>query len=521
MAFTVIQVGTGLKFIDTDGVITSLTLPTGVTLRDDVPPRWATYNGYVMLVNTPNTPLTIDAYGTVRPLCPKAPAVAPVVSAGSAGTLTGTYSGIRYTYLIKDAIGNVIAESDYSPASNSVSITNQKLQVTGVSTSAETSVNARRVYRPTTDGAVLFPWFDIEGNTITTAQDDLADAGLSLVAAPELGNPPHLTHIKEWRNLLWGASDDQRDTIYYTQPGIQYAWTESLVVPGTGRDTFGIRGLMPRREALGIGRRDIIWQVTGESADDFRLVKLSENTGVESQESMIVYRDTILWLWKDGVYQWDGEGIRNISDPNVSSWFNTDDYFNRDKFDDSFAVFDPNRYKYRLYLASADSETIDRWVEYDMNFKTWWGPHKTTAFTPACAFILSDANDKTQAIAGSSSGFIWQETATPTDNLVDGIEIDLDTRFLDGGTPDLEKYWGQLSVIGKAQAAGTLDITPTTGYLNSSAQAAISYDMTKGRQRLRRLGNGKLMQLNFQHSAAGEGVELYGFQLPFHILGRR
>lgn len=523
MAFTVIQAGDALQFLDTDGNLSPLTLPTGVTLRDDVPPRWAVFGGYAILVNTPSTPITIAPDGVVRPLCPKPPAVAPTVAIGSAGTLSGTYGGIRYTYLIKDDIGNIIAESDFSPPSNTVTLTNDKLQVSGVSVSPETSVNARRLYRPTTDGAVLFPWFDIEGNTVTTAQDDLSDAGLSLVAAPTLGTPPRLTLIKEWRNLLWGVSDVERDRIFYNMPGFQYAWPadNSIAIPGTGRDQFGIRALMPRREALGIGRRDIIWQITGETEDDFRAVKLAENTGVESNESMVVYRDTVWWLWKDGVYQWDGDGIKNISDPSVSSWFNSNDYFNRDQFENSFAVFDPTRYKYRLYLASAGSEVIDQWVEYDVNAKTWWGPHKTGAFDPSCAFILSDASDKTEAIAGSEDGFIWQETSTPTDDLSVGIETELDSRFFDGGTPDHEKYWGELSVIGKVQEGGTITITPKTGYLNSTAQTAISYDMTKGRQRLRRLGNGKLMQLNFQHSAPDEGVELYAFQLPYHIIGRR
>ena len=521
MAFTVIQVGTGLQLLDTDGNLSPLSIPSGVTLRNDVPPRWATYNGYVVLVNTPSTPLTIDAYGAVRPLCPQAPAVAPTVAAGSSGTLSGTYSGIRYTYLIKDLIGNVIAESDFSPASNSVTITNQKLSVTGVSTSNEPGVNARRLYRPTTDGSTLFAWLDIDGNTITSVEDDLSDAGLSLVAAPELGGPPVLTHIKEWRNLLWGASAESRDTLYYTQPGIQYAWTESLQVPGSGRDQFGIRALMPRREALGVGRRDIIWQVTGESADDFRLVKLSENCGVESQESMCVYRDTIFWLWKDGVYQWNSDGIQNITDSKVGSWFNKDDDFNRGMFQNAFGIIDPQKLRYRLYLASAGSTEIDRWVEYDMATQQWWGPHKTDAFSPTSAFILSDADDKVQTAVGSDTGFVWEETEAAVDDLSTPIEVDLDTRFFDAGMPDLEKYWGELSVVGAVQSAGELTITPKTGYLDAEEQAPIAYDMTKGRQRLRRLGNGKLMQLNFHHDKANEAIELYGFMVPYHVIGRR
>jgi hypothetical protein len=522
VSFTIIQAGSTLQFVDDTGAISTLSLPTGVTLRTDVPPRFIVHKGFVVLVNTPSTPLTIDYTGTIRPLTPKAPSVAPIVSAGDAGSLSGTYGGIRDTFVIEDVNGHVIAESDYSPPSNTVTIAGKMLKVTNIETSSE-PISSRRIYRPTTNGAILFPWLDVDGNVITEVEDDLADAGLSILAAPLLGNPPRLTLIAEWRDRLWGVGDIDLDDLYFSRPDAPWSWpsTYFLAVPGSGRDNLGIRSLMPRREALGVARRDVVFQVTGEDIDDFRLVKLSENTGVESNESVVVYRDAVFWLWKDGVYQWDSDGLQNISDPNVSTWFNSSSYFNQDMFKYAFAVFDPKRYKYRLYLASAGSNVIDRWVEYDINYKTWWGPHKTGAFSPTSAFFLVDGNDKTNAIAGSSSGYIWEEQATPTDGTSTGIDFDVDTRFYDFGVPDYQKYCGQISMIGKVQSAGTITITPKTGYLDASIQAPIFYDMTKGRQRLRRLGTGKVAQLNFKHTAAGEPIEIYGFNFPYNILGRR
>lgn len=489
-------------------------------------------------MNTPNVPLTVDINGTVRPLTPAAPSTALTVAAGTSGGLTGTYGGLRYTYLIKDAIGNVISESDFSPPSNTVTITSQKLQVTGVSVSPESPVNARRVYRPTSNGATLFPWFDIDGNIVTTAQDDTPDAALSIIGAPTNGTPPRLTLVKEWRNLLWGVGDTQPDTLLFTQAGSMWAWpaANSIVIPGTGSDQFGIRGLMPRREALGVGRRDIIWQITGSDSTNFSSVKLAENLGIESNESIATYRDTVWWLWKDGVYQWDDSGIKNVSDlGGVKSWFTTGNTFNQNMFQFSFAVFDPIRLKYRLFLAGAGSSVIDHWVEYDIESQTWWGPHLTNAFSPTCALPLADVSDKVTAVTGSSSGFIWQEQSTPTDDSGIGIPLSLDTKFFAGdvasiatfqGTTtamsDFEKYWGELAVVGKAQInGGTLIITPKTGYLDAVPQDVIAYDMSQGRQRLRRIGTGKLMQMNFSHSTAGESVELYGFELPYSIIGRR
>lgn len=524
--------------MDTSGNLSTLTIPSNYTLRQDVPARFQAFSNLAVLVNTPNVPLTVDATGTVRPLTPAAPAIALTAAAGTSGGLTGTYGGLRYTYLIKDAIGNTLAESDFSPPSNTVTITSSKLEVTGVLPSPESAVNARRIYRPTSNGAVLFPWFDIDGNIVTTAQDDTPDASLSIVAAPTNGTPPRLTLVKEWRNILWGVGVTQPDTLFFTQAGLMWSWpaANSIVIPGTGSDQFGIRALMPRREALGVARRDIIWQITGTDSTNFTSVKLAENLGVESNESVATYRDTVWWLWKDGVYQWDDNGIKNISDlGGVKSWFTTGNTFNQNMFQFSFAVFDPVRLKYRLFLAGAGSTVIDHWIEYDIEAQTWWGPHLTNAFSPTCALPLADSSDKVTAVAGSSSGYIWQEQSAPFDDTNVGIPVSVDTKFFSGDVSsvsqfqgqviamsDFEKYWGELVVVGKVQSqGGTLVITPRTGYLDAEPQDVIPYDMSQGRQRLRRIGNGKLMQLNFSHSAAGESVELYGFELPYSIIGRR
>lgn len=521
MAFTLIQAGSSLQFLNTDGDLTTLTIPSTETLSADVPPRWVVYGNYAVLVNTSSHPLTIDSTGTVRPLAPQAPKTGPIVSAGSAGALSGTFK-VVYTNIIKDINGVVISESDYSPQSNSITIAAQNLKVTGIEISPET-ISSRRIYRTTTNGTVFFPWLDLDGNILTQVQDDLSDAGLSIISAPVLGNPPRLIHIKEWRNRLWGVGDQDLDTLVYSEADRMWAWPadNGIIVPGSGRDQFGIRALMPRREALGIGRRDLIWQITGETPDNFQAVKLSEIMGVESQETVVVYRDTVWWLWKDGVYQWDDSGISNISDDRVKSWFSTDSYFNRDMFQFSFAVFDPKRLKYKLYLAGAGSTQIDKWVEFDIIDKTWWGPHKTLAFSPTSSFLISDANDKVRSIAGSSTGFIWEEQSTPTDGVSYGIEVDVITKFYDGSLPSVEKTWGELTVLGKVQEAGTISIIPTVGYTNSTPQSPLLYDMTQGRQRLDRLGNGKLAQLRFQHSTQAEPIEIYGFEIPYSITGNR
>ena len=67
MAFTLIQAGTSLYTVNTDGGGgVALTLPANVTLASNRIPRFARFQNYVVVVNTPSRPLSVGTDGTVR-----------------------------------------------------------------------------------------------------------------------------------------------------------------------------------------------------------------------------------------------------------------------------------------------------------------------------------------------------------------------------------------------------------------------------------------------------------------------
>lgn len=524
MAFSVIQAGTSLQMVDDAGVLSAaLTLPTGVTLRSDAPPRFTVFGRYVILANSPSQPITIDAAGVVRLLTPNPPRTAPVLSGQSGGTLSGTYGGVRYTFVTLDAAGNLYSESDFSPGSNTVTLASQFLRAANLDISPD-QISGRRLYRPTTNGAVLFQWVDLDGNVLTSVQDDLADAGLSLVAAPILGSPPDLTLIAEFRDRLWGVDRISVDDLRYTEVGFQYAWPADNVfpIPSVGSDMLGVKALMARREALGIGRQNQLLQIIGSDDDNFQVIKLSQNCGVMSQESVAVYRDTAYFLWEDGVYSWSDEGISCISDGKVRSWFTSNDTFNRQRFQYAFGHVDPIRNKYRLFLNPAGSATDVQWVEYDLRDKTWWGPHKTAEFSPTSVFTLLDGQLVPQPTFGGDDSLAYREQETRTDGADSPIEFDVVTKRFSMNEPDINKYWGELSVVGKAQDAGTLNIELSVGELDAVNTSTLEWNMTRSRQRLPRAGTGKHLEMEFTNNELGQDVELYDVEVaPVSILGRR
>lgn len=525
MAFILLQGGTSLQLFNQSGELSTLTLPTGITLQSDRPPRFAVFNKYLVMVNTPTRPITIDAAGIVRVLCPRAPELAvTLATTGGSGGLSGSYKA-RQTFRLLDDDGNLIAESDMSPIMDvPLAIAGNTLDASVIGVSQD-AVSSSQLYRTTSGGAVYFPWLEVDGNVVTASpSDDTSDASLSLVAAPVLGTPPNLSLIASFRDRLWGIDRARPDHVRYTEAGQPWSWPASndLPIGREGADSIGVTALIARRDALGAGRRDGFYQITGTTNADFRVVVLSEQTGVESQETVVVQKDVAYFLGKDGVYTWSADGIKCISDGKVRAWFNTDTYFKRSRFPNAFAGYDPINSKYRLFLADDASSVEDRWVEYDTTEGTWWGPHLTSAVTTlTSAMVITDGNDRASALIGDSTGFLWKDQSTATDNVSTGIAINLDTKFFSEGTPDLKTYWGELTMIGKVQSAGTITITPKVGYLNASAGTTIPYDLTKGRHRLRRLGTGNFMQLNFTHSTAGEPVEIYGMEVPTHPIGRR
>jgi hypothetical protein len=269
----------------------------------------------------------------------------------------------------------------------------------------------------------------------------------------------------------------------------------------------------------------VFTQITGSTRTNLTptVVSGGEAVGCVSQESVIVFNDVAYFLWNDGVYRWDANGITCISNGKVRGWFATDDHFNRAMFWRSFAQFDPVNLKYRLFLASAGSTTINRWIEYDLITGAWWGPHKTTAFNPTCTVMVPGSNLKPFPMIGSQEGHLSKDDPTAkSDWGLASIPLSVKTRENVGGSPEEETYFGELSVFAK-KGTGTLTVTPFLGDVGDTEETdPFSMDLSRGRQRLGRVGSGSSMQLQFDHDTIDQDVVLYGYTVdPVFPIGRR
>ena len=533
MALLIAQGATTLYKVDTlTGTATALTLPSGVTLSSTRRPRFAVLNQFVVVVNSPTRNIAIDPEGVVRVLVPRAPTSPPAVGASGTG-LTGSYE-IRQSFIVKDTIGNLIMESALSPSSLPFTASNQGLSITNIAIS-EDSITARRLYRNTAGGDDFFFLQDVEGNTTTAVVNALSDAGLSLlpVMAASLVSPPgtlqssRLRNIVSWKNRLWAVSDDPEevDTVVYTDDGKVYAWPNQLSAYPKGQDAEGIVAFAPRRDQLGLLKRNGVWQITGDSNSNFKVVQLNVEQGrggCVAAESILIINDRAYWLGKDGVYEWGPQGVVCISDETVGPWFKGDATFTRSRFANAFARYNPRTTSYELHLAALGSSVEDRWVSFNTKNRKWYGPHKTGLFTPSASATAEDGNGLPITVIGGADGIIYLgNSANYRDGSATAIDFDCYGPFHFENAPDIEHCFGELSMLSKVESGGTLTITPTVGRLNTAAGTAISHDLTKGRERLRRLGTGAGARLRFQQAKVNQGVSIYGYEVPTHELGRR
>lgn len=532
MAFYIVKTASKLYLLDTSGTATELTLPDAIDIISGRRMRAAVLDRHVVVVNGVTRPLWVDpnnATPVARGMAIPTPAHPPLLSAGAAGALTGSFNA-KVAYLVKDVYGDVIAHGPYSALSSDVTVSADKISVTNIPVAPHPSVNCRRLSRSTVGpGSVQFEWIDIDDNTTTGIEDDLPDEALStLPIESELGMPPSdLELVIEWKRRLWAKSRNDVDNAYFSGDGAFFAWPASntVAIPPFGNDTTGISGFIRRRDEMAIGRLDRIWKIIGDDPDNFARVILVEGTGIRAPDSVVVIRDIGYFLADDGVYAWGPDGVRCVSSAKVHGWFATDDYFNRANYENAVGWWDPRFGTYNLLLSAAGSTDLDRWVVYQIEKDRWFGPHKTDGFTPVFAALLQDANASAMPVLCGSNGFLYKMNQSTIAD--DGTAIDLDIELRHNGkTPDIEKVFGQLSMLTRVEAGGTLSITPSLGGLGAGAQAAISHDLTTGRQRLRHISTiaqavGRILKLRFRNTEVNQAVHIYGYEIPFHESGRR
>lgn len=534
-----VQGGTTLYRMTPGGALT--TLSPGVSLFGaSTPCRAAILSDYVVIVNGLTYDVYLDAFDVIRPLRLEPPATPPVVAEG---TLTGSSwtDGVyqaAVSYKIKDAYGRTIQESALGPAGTSAAFTvATSMALTSVAVSPSSNVNARGIYITAAAGSVFYPWLDIDDNTRTGIEEHytLTKTGTSALPTVQIGStPPNFKLVCAWKDRVWGVPRVDVDALRWCEERVFYNWPEEneIIIPLKGTDTTGVNAFIPRRDALGLGRLGALHRITGDSNDTFQRDKIAD-VGVWSQASVVVVQDTAYFLGfsagRFGFYEWSDAGVTPISDAQVDNWLNSTTYFAKAYFNVCEGRYNIDTDAVEFALTAVDSTVLDRWVSYHVKTRSWYGPHTTAAFTLSAAGttntregVLTTSAGAQISVFGGTDGYLYKRDSSTANDHDSAVDFNCDLPFLSAGVPDYEKVWGQPTVHSRVETADdTLLITPRVGGLNAVAKISLSHTLTKGRERLSRLGQGRYVQLNLRHNVAAKGVRIHGLELPYTVRGRR
>lgn len=537
MAWYLVHAGSNLYKMNTTGSWSTISMPnlttaSSVSLHSDYRARVALLNRWAVVVNSPDVNLQIDADSqTAYKLSIDAPTTTATLAAGGAGNPAGSY---RYAYSYAITTGSrVITESPLSPTAGPITVNGAQVNVTNISTSSDTAVTKRFLYRTVNGGVDFYKIGELADNSTTTYADDATDYDLGLLPlAEDKGNPPgattssYLRIIATWKERLWaaGGNTEDVDKLYFSGKNEQYSWGAEnyFVIQPEGADDYGITALAVRRDELVVFKRRAIWKVIGTSISDFQVIQVAEGVGCAGPEACVTIRDTVYFGNEDGVYEYGPNGVRSISRDQVHGWFASDDFFNRAQMSEAFFKWNPQYDALEIHLVPAGStNTLTRWVCYDLKRSIWLGPHKTDKFTPSCGAVVDDSLDLPVPVMGGADGFIYKQNSSVSTDAGTAIEFDVITKWFAGNTPDIHKYWGQAAVIVKEETTGVLKWEHAVGDIDDSSASTVSLALNSPRHRLARLGIGRFMRFRLYNNENTQSLEVYGVEVPFHELGRR
>jgi hypothetical protein len=240
-----------------------------------------------------------------------APASAPTIADGAAGAVPAAdFYGV-FTYY--NPTTNV--ESDPSPASAKLTHTgSKKIDWSGVLTSSNAQVGARRLYRtlPNQTGEYYFVG-QIDNNIDTTfTGDNVLVQDMGEAVSFQNGLPPdNVMYGAVWKERLFVT--DEVDVFYSEQGRVECFNAADNYIPVFPDDGAVIRALCAYGDRLVIGKTNKIHYLVGSDPDNFALLTLSDRHGCVSHHSMQTAEGLLFWLGPDNVYRSDGNAVTGIA----------------------------------------------------------------------------------------------------------------------------------------------------------------------------------------------------------------
>lgn len=361
---------------------------------------------------------------------------------GSTGSVFANDGGVRsykVSYVTKYGM-----ESNAGPISNTITLTAARasIELSGIPTSSDQQVVARRIYRTVADGAIHLFVDTIFDNTTTTFSDTVADISLSSTSAPEAGDlnddnspPPKAGIVKVWKRTVFMAGlPDRPETVIFSEDDEPESFPTLNEVPLNSK----ITAIYETYSGLVIDTELGKWQVVGDNPD-FKFDPLIRNIGCVGRRAAGETR-------VQG-YAIDREGMRlyDLNNPDKISEVIRDRF---DAFDKTYielihTVNSKSRNAILMFVPDSSGDYTNNYVyqypQDEVAVGWWWQLSLPSSINPLCSAEIEDSNGDFHIYIGGDDGMIYELFASGVTNwaLANGsteaITTQLRTKYLRPG----------------------------------------------------------------------------------------
>lgn len=446
-----------------------------------------------------------------------APSGAATAANGVAGALTGAYS-YKYTYY-NSTLGH---ESNPSPVSNTVTAAGNKIDLSGLTASADTQVDYKRLYRTTAGGGV---WLYVAqvANATTTYTDNATDATLGIaVEGAKNGVPPTAKFWEVYKNHVFmvGASSSN---VYFSRPGYPNAVHSNdfrSLDPNDGEFVTGLKRLYSELIAYKEGS---IWNGYGDDRLSFAFTRTVTGFGAASHHSIVAVpgQSRHIFLMPDGSF---GTYNGSTADYEAVDIQPVTRGLNKSKLSKTVGRVYPQRNMCIWLVPDGAATQSDLLITYDyVNNK--WATRDIDNTKGNIMAIMEDSDGDKNFYMGGYTGYVWQGDVGHSDD-GSAISCELIDRAHPKGndefSPETIKSFYEIRVFFKPQSGFTITVSYAIDDPDGSYTSAGTIDgsATSGQGYVRFNAQGRRLYPKFTESGVGTPGAIRGWQIEYRNLGR-
>lgn len=393
-----------------------------------------------------------------------APETAPTATAGAAGSLNGDYQ----FYVTFD--NNWGHESGPSPASNTVTLTDQTADISDIPVSTDPQVTRRHIYGIGGQLQQIYWFGTIFDNTTTEFEiefNDLQVQAFNRVLNPLRGGPPPARGVvgPYLGRLIAYSSAAHPARIWWTEVAEPWAWVGADDENAgnwidIGEEAEEILAVTFNKRLLIIYKERSIWRIPGD-VEQSEPEKTNVNVSASGLLAVVNAGARDYFASDDGVYRFNGEYEEKVTWP-------IDPLFKNDFYEVSDDVFLSPVSVLNKHLIAMEYANGLLWMSYpedqaELNTSTlifdtvaqrWVHRRLPEAFAQR-GFSVLFYEGQTRDLLGAQSNQVYALEQEKTDG-GEPIELRYQSRYMDQGLPDQDKVYSDLVIDYRTALAGEI-----------------------------------------------------------------